>query len=103
VAGGVGGAVEAAGFVAVPADELERDQVDVVDPGARFKRSLEAGGSSRACKRIITIDAPGFAAPRHTPRRHTIAEVNRAVEVGIMGSGSVLRGAVFGKFLASRP
>src|SRR4030095_16043647 len=50
-----------------------------------MRRSLEAGGSSRACKRIITIDAPGFAAPCHTPRRHTVAEVNRAVEVGIMG------------------
>ena len=30
---GVGGAVEAAGFVAVPADELERDQVDVEEMG----------------------------------------------------------------------
>jgi hypothetical protein len=30
---GVGGAVEAAGFVAVPADELERDQVDVEGMG----------------------------------------------------------------------
>jgi hypothetical protein len=40
-----------------------------------------------------------FTAPR-TPRRRTIAEVNCAVAVGILGRGAVACGAVSGNFLA---
>jgi hypothetical protein len=92
---GVGGAVEAAGFVAVPADELERDQVDVEEVVWTLDRLGRSGRQNRRSNLTVASAAVSWAVSRAVSRR--------AVEVGIMGSGSVLRGAVFGKFLASRP
>jgi hypothetical protein len=69
-------------------------------PGLSWRFGVEPPAGIEPATPSLPLTLGWLTTPCGTPRRRTTAEVNSAVEVGVVGYGEVACGAVSGKFLA---